>query len=1057
MKKEEVLDKKLISFVNFVRQNNLLKNNEKHIFDKIIQLNCNKLNILDFLEQYNSSRDFLIEEAIYIKLLKKYEEGEQLKLCLDIDGRVRCNEERYMGFYISIFGPQSNDLNLGRNDFLKLWKKKLRKEDNYLKNAIFTVACKPIEFRTIFPCFDEPCFKAKFNVKINIEKKILDFNPQIKNNLRVLSNGELIEINEVEKLYFSQNKIFEYKFSESPLMSIYLLTWTIGYYNYLETISNNIIIRAYTLLDRQGDASFALEIAQKSLEFYSNFTNTPYSIHKLDLVPVPNMEFRALECWGCILFLNHALLVNKFLDIKEKINVARTIANEICHMWFGNLTTPEWWDDIWLKEGFARFLEFQCLTQIKPDLNINYKFIELFFQDALIRDESPYTHPVRGICPSTKNLPQIFDTISSAKGASCIRMFYFCISEQEDVRIIVQKFIKKFKFKNITTKDLCKVIEENVDINAIFTWEEWINISGHPALYIYFSEDKKNLIIYQYPFPKNLNLSKYKSIWNIPIFIKTSEYEKLLFLCDRMISINLKEELNLDYERLLISEQFIKINHDMKGFYRVFYTTKERIDDYKNNFGNKIDNEDSENQINENIAIDDLHYIKANSNRNKNELETNLIVIKENDLQRNKNEFYINRKYFFNNVFINTLINNHKKLSVFDIVGIINDHLIINDFSTCLFIIDKIKPVKDYLILFYVNKIYNYFKSQLNKYISFKELLLDQKREFYNLEFDTLGKFPLGEGQEIYNFLDKDYSIIFNLIDKINNNIFSKVISTDKIKDYLVDKIYVNDPLCYLDESKDEFLELGLHYSTCVNKDYDIISYITKNFERGKVRIHKNLKYEVYHIANMNAFQVLKDHEQELSIFNFILNDYINEFYDLSLHGKESFCNSIWDFENTSDKLVTYFILELKKNNNYLNDVYFKNFDFFKRFPTNRKKFLDCYIQIIINEYNEKKSIFIENLSFLNFLKTNHIMKKDIPKVLEDLNDFVLSKVVVNYIYSSFEKMVNIQERKILYNIILQNFKFDGVDRENISSIINLFKHVMNYFEYSKNNFNDKL
>jgi len=317
---EETSDQDLFltKFSAYLHDNFSLSNFQKQTFNKIIKMNCEEFNLVKMLRNsFSENKQQLIEEALYIKLPRKFFEGEKLKLCFNIDkGRIRCHEDRYMGFYLSIFGPQSNDMKLGRQEFTKLWQKKLKSAaDNYLKNAIFAVACEPIEFRSIFPCFDEPSFKSKFNLKINIEQEVLEINPLIKTKFRVISNGELLEISEIQK---SGKSVVQYKFSESPLMSIYLLTWTIGYYDYVETISNNVLIRVYSLLDRQSEASFALDLAQKALEFYKNYFKMPYMFHKLDLVPIPNLEFRALECWGCIIFLNYALLVNKFLDIKEK-------------------------------------------------------------------------------------------------------------------------------------------------------------------------------------------------------------------------------------------------------------------------------------------------------------------------------------------------------------------------------------------------------------------------------------------------------------------------------------------------------------------------------------------------------------------------------------------------------------------------------------------------------------------------------------------------------------------------------------------------------------------
>lgn len=999
----------LSKFSEFVHSYYSLNNNEKETLNRIIQMHSAEFNLIKML-QSNSENDQLFEEAVYIKLPKKFNEGEKFKLCFEIDGRIRCHEDRYMGFYLSIFGPQSNDMKLGRQEFKKLWHKKMNSAENYLKNAIFAVACEPIEFRTIFPCFDEPSFKSKFNLKINIDKEILEINPRLKTKFRIISNGELLEISEAEK--FGKKSVIEYKFSESPLMSIYLLTWTMGFYDYVETISSNILIRVYSLLDRQSEASFALDLAQKALEFYKNYFKIPYMFHKLDLVPIPNLEFRALECWGCIIFLNYALLVNKFLDVKEKKNVARTIVHELCHMWFGNLVTMDWWNDIWLNEGFARFLEFECLSEIKPDFHINDKFIELFYQDALLIDESQYTHPIRAKCPSPKDLPKIFDTISYVKGASCIRMIYFFIGK-EKFKDAITFYLEKFRYKNTTTEDLEDVFLERINVDLKALMQQWVSISGHPALYVYLSSDKLSLVIDQFPFPNNLNtgIQDANVIWKIPLFVKTHEKEFVILMEQKTLVLRLKEDLNIEYDKLLAFEHFVKVNFDMTGFYRVFYNTKEQIDNYKNNFA-------AEN------------------------LSENLMNVEETS--SNNNKFLNNKKYFFDNILLNTLIHNHKKLSAFDIVGIICDYLIINDYSTILIIIDRIKPIEDYLILFYTNKIYSLIKNQLFKYLPFKEFLLNEnKSELFRDDFDFK---PSKKSEEINNFLNGNYEVLFNSIEKLHKNLFAKIINYDSIQSELFEKVYVKDPLCYLNESKDEFLELALYFSTSVVKSQELISYILKNYEKGKAIIHKNLKYEVYHIANLYSNMFLKDTKQEINVFDFLMREYTNEFYDLSIQGRNAFRNCFLDFEFSSNELLTHFFISLK-NDDLMSEVYFKQVNYYKQFPFNRKKFIDCYIQLISNDFLERKSIFSGNLQFLSYLKNHPILKKDLAKVLEDVTDYMLAKIIVFYIYNSFKKFVSINERKSLFNIIVLNVKYNSTDNEITASFINLLSHLINYLE----------
>ncbi len=414
-------------------------------------------------------------------------------------------------------------------------------------------------------------------------------------------------------------------------------------------------------------------------------------------------------------------------------------------------------------------------------------------------DESAYTHPIRAKCPSPKDLPKIFDTIAYVKGASCIRMIYFFIGK-EKFKSAITVYLEKFRYKNTTTEDLENVFLDHIHINLRGLMYQWVNISGHPALYVYISANKQSLVIDQFPFPKNMNsnIPDDKVIWKIPLFIKTHEKEYIILMEEKTLILNFKEDLNVEYQKLISFEHFVKVNYDMKGFYRVFYNTKQHIENFKDNFA-----------AGENLFEKNLMNIEdTSSNTFFNSI---------------KNKFMKNKNYFFENILLNTLIHNHKQLTAFDIVGIICDYLIINDFSTLLLILDKIKPIDDYLVLFYTNKIYNHIKNQLFKYLPYKDFLLNEKNELFKNDFNFNHS---NESEEINNFLNGNYEVLFESIEKLNKNLFTKIINFDSAEKELFDKVYVKDPLCYLNELKDEFLELALYFSTSVVKNQELISYI---------------------------------------------------------------------------------------------------------------------------------------------------------------------------------------------------------------------------------------
>ena len=209
-----------------------------------------------------------------------------------------------------------------------------------------------------------------------------------------------------------------YKFKESPYMSNYLLSFVVGHFHKLEAISpkKGVGIGIYLPEGREEEGSLALSLAKNCLDFYSEYFGEAYPLPKLDLVSLHQMQVRAMENWGCITFVDYALLTDEKSTRLEMIHrCARTVCHEISHMWFGNLVTMEWWEDLWLNEGFARFMEHSAVAKFMPQYNIWEKFLEQVYELALTADSKSSTHPIQVHCTGPSQIRTIFDTISYAK------------------------------------------------------------------------------------------------------------------------------------------------------------------------------------------------------------------------------------------------------------------------------------------------------------------------------------------------------------------------------------------------------------------------------------------------------------------------------------------------------------------------------------------------------------------------------------------------------------------------------------------------------------------
>ena len=521
-----------------------------------------------YLESLPNPKDN-IEECIYFPL-ENIIVDDLLKIEFEVEGEVELLN--LTGLAVNFNEPKIQSLkknklsNIWENK-IKEWPKEKLKENPIIESLVLSVVSEPNFIRLIFPCFDEPCYKSVFSFQLILDKYYMDAFPKLK----CVTNGSLINVEPIEN---NSKYLFTYK--DTPLMSIYLFTFVVGNYDMIETVNeNNIKIRVFTPLKNHHDGALAMNMIQNGIKFYHNFFNIKYYYDKIDLVPIPDMSFRAVENLGCIVFINYAMLFGHFQSILEKKLISRTCCHELSHMWFGNLVTMEWWNDIWLNEGFARLFEYLCLNSFENE-KMKYwdNYIELIYESALTSDERISTHPINVEVPSARNIEEIFDNISYAKGSSVIRMLYYYLGE-DLFKKSIRLYMEENKFKNTTTEILWKCFNNVTQLDILTLMNEWVNIPSHPILSIEINKNNINI--------KQTAYNNSDLLWKIPLFVKCSKKEKIILMESKEINIDFKD-LNLIYDDIENGTDYIIINSDLKGFYRVDYDGKNEnniIDLYK--------------------------------------------------------------------------------------------------------------------------------------------------------------------------------------------------------------------------------------------------------------------------------------------------------------------------------------------------------------------------------------------------------------------------------------------------------------------------------------------
>jgi aminopeptidase N len=293
--------------------------------------------------------------------------------------------------------------------------------------------------RRAFPCFDEPAFKATFAVTLTIDR-----------GDTAISNGKVLS--DVAGPAPTQHTM---KFATTPRMSPYLVAMTVGDFKCLEAAAEGVPIRICATPDKRDLGRIALDAAQQLLTFYNGYYSIKYPFVKLDVVAVPDFAAGAMENTAAIFYRENDLLADsKSASVETKKNVWSVLAHEIAHQWFGNLVTMEWWEDIWLNEGFATWMANKPLAVLHPEWNVAVDEAEEN-QSALALDSLKSTRPIHAEVQTPAEIDEAFDAIAYQKGAAVVRMIEHYVGA-ETFRKGVNAYLEAFAYKNATSEDLAK-------------------------------------------------------------------------------------------------------------------------------------------------------------------------------------------------------------------------------------------------------------------------------------------------------------------------------------------------------------------------------------------------------------------------------------------------------------------------------------------------------------------------------------------------------------------------------------------------------------------------
>ncbi|MFL2665500.1 MAG: M1 family metallopeptidase [Dehalococcoidia bacterium] len=415
-------------------------------------------------------------------------------------------------------------------------------------HTIATTQFESTHARRAFPCFDEPAFKATYDITLIV--------PQ---NQYVVSNSPII--NQVNLDKYKKKVDFE----KTMKMSTYLVAFIVGPFEATEEILvDGIPLRIIHPIGKGHLTDYALKSGKFALEFFSKYYDIKYPGQKLDMVAVPDFAFGAMENLGCITYREVLLLVDeKKATSPELLRITDVIAHEIAHMWFGDLVTMKWWNGIWLNEAFATFMATMCSDKFNPEWK-RWNQFSLERSMAFDVDSLENTRPIEFEVKSPVDAEGMFDLLTYEKGGSVLRMLEQFLGE-EVFRNGIVHYLKKYSYKNTETDDLWNAIENKSaePVNQIMN--SWIFQKGYPLVSVDFGKNKKEIIISQNKFLFSKDSKNDTTNWFIPINIKYSMngkiYDEKILLEKQSRSFHLNGEV-----------EWIFFNANSNGFFRINYS-----------------------------------------------------------------------------------------------------------------------------------------------------------------------------------------------------------------------------------------------------------------------------------------------------------------------------------------------------------------------------------------------------------------------------------------------------------------------------------------------------
>ena len=404
--------------------------------------------------------------------------------------------------------------------------------------------------RRAFPSFDEPDYKATFDLTVIADK-----------GLSAISNEKIAS--DTPGPGDAKHTV---KFATTAKMSSYLVALAVGQFEYVEGQADGIPIRVWGPPGSKKDGTYALEVAEQCMKYFNHYFGIKYPFDKLDMIGLPDFAAGAMENTGFITYREVILLIDdKKASVGLHQTVATVIAHEMAHQWFGDLVTMKWWDDIWLNEGFATWMENKAVAAWKPEWHLELDDAE-GTTGTLGVDALKNTRPIHQAAETPAQIQELFDGIAYGKAASVLRMLEAYLGP-ETFRAGVDTYLKQHAYGNATADDFWKTLAQVSKKPVDQIMPTFVKQPGAPSISVQTqcTGDSNAVTLSQkrYFYDRSLFEQGSDELWQVPMCLKQDggKGQKCVLLTKKQQTFTLPA-----------CGSWVVANAGATGFYRSGYT-----------------------------------------------------------------------------------------------------------------------------------------------------------------------------------------------------------------------------------------------------------------------------------------------------------------------------------------------------------------------------------------------------------------------------------------------------------------------------------------------------